>query len=33
MSNSYLEITIEKNRRTQNLDLLNLKCSSAGQFS
>ena len=32
MSNIYLEVTIEKNWRTQNLDFLSLVSSPQGQF-
>ena len=33
MSNIYLKVTTEKNRRFQNLDFLSLKNLSPGQFS
>ena len=32
MSNVYLKVTIEKNRRSQNFDFLNLKKVSPGQL-
>ena len=32
MSNIYLKVTIEKNWRSQNLDILSLEILSASQF-